>query len=269
MTSADRLKGKTVIITGASSGIGRSTAMEFARTSPKDLRLILIARRIDKLNELAVHITKQHGPGVKVLPIQLDSSKPEDVRGFVTSLTQDWQHIDVLVNNAGLAKGIARSPDILEDDIRAMLDTNLTGLINMTQAVLKVFLQRGKSGAGDIVNIGSIAGREPYPGGSVYCASKAAVRSYTDALRKELISTRIRVIEIDPGQVETVEFSTVRFGGDKSKADMVYEGCEPLTPQDIAEVVVFTVNRRENVVVADTLIMPNHQAAATVLHKET
>jgi hypothetical protein len=138
-----------------------------------------------------------------------------------------------------------------------MFSTNVTGLIAMTQAILPIFKARG---SGDIINIGSIAGREPYQGGSIYCATKAAVRSFTDAMRKELIATRIRVIEIDPGQVET-EFSVVRFGGDKEKAKKVYEGVEPLTPEDIAEVVVFAAGRRENVVVADTLIFPNHQVS--------
>ncbi|CAC9889868.1 unnamed protein product [Aureobasidium pullulans] len=141
-----------------------------------------------------------------------------------------------------------------------MFKTNVTGLINMTQAILPIFQARGESGAGDIINVGSIAGREPYPGGSIYCATKAAVRSFTDALRKELIATRIRVIEVDPGQVET-EFSVVRFYGDKAAADKVYEGCEPLTPDDIAEVVVFAAGRRENVVLADSLIFPNHQVS--------
>jgi 3-hydroxy acid dehydrogenase/malonic semialdehyde reductase len=136
-----------------------------------------------------------------------------------------------------------------------MFSTNVTGLIAMTQAILPGFLSRG---SGDIINIGSIAGREPYQGGSIYCATKAAVRSCTDSLRKELIASRVRVIEIDPGQVET-EFSVVRFGGDKEKAKKVYEGVEPLTPEDIAEVVVFAAGRRENVVLADTLVFPNHQ----------
>jgi short-subunit dehydrogenase len=138
-----------------------------------------------------------------------------------------------------------------------MFSTNVTGLIAMTQAILPIFKQRG---AGDIINIGSIAGREPYQGGSIYCATKAAVRSFTDAMRRELIATRIRVIEIDPGQVET-EFSVVRFGGDVEKAKKVYEGVEPLTPDDIAEIVVFAAGRRENVVVADTLVFPNHQVS--------
>lgn len=139
-----------------------------------------------------------------------------------------------------------------------MFATNVTGLINVTQAVLPIFKKRPDGGRGDIINIGSIAGREPYQGGSIYCATKAAVRSFTDSLRRELIATRIRIIEVDPGQVET-EFSIVRFGGDKEKAAKVYEGVEPLTPDDIAEVVVFAAGRRENVVIADTLIFPNHQ----------
>ncbi|KAK8052180.1 NAD(P)-binding protein [Apiospora rasikravindrae] len=264
---AKRLEGKTIVITGASSGIGRSTAFEFARTAPKDLKLILTARRIDTLKEIAADIAKEVGDGVKVLPVQLDVSKPEEIRGFVDGLPAEFKEIDVLVNNAGLVKGVAKAPEILEDDLNVMFNTNVTGLINMTQAILPTFLKRPNGGAGDIINIGSIAGREPYIGGSIYCATKAAVRSFTDSLRKELIATRVRVMEIDPGQVET-EFSVVRFYGDKAKADAVYAGCEPLTPDDIAEVVVFVAGRRENVVVADTLIFPSHQAAATVMHKK-
>jgi 3-hydroxy acid dehydrogenase/malonic semialdehyde reductase len=141
-----------------------------------------------------------------------------------------------------------------------MFSTNVTGLIAMTQAILPIFKARPDGGKGDIINIGSIAGREAYQGGSIYCATKAAVRAFTDSMRKELIATRIRIIEIDPGQVET-EFSVVRFGGDKEKAKKVYEGVEPLTPEDIAEVVVFAAGRRENVVLADTLVFPNHQVS--------
>lgn len=149
-----------------------------------------------------------------------------------------------------------------------MFATNVHGLIHMTQAVLPRMLARNNgAGAGDIVNIGSIAGREPYVGGGIYCATKAAVRSFTESLRKELISTRVRVMGVDPGQVET-EFSIVRFYGDKSKADAVYAGCEPLTPDDVAESIVFAVGRRENVVVADTLLFPNHQASATIMHRK-
>lgn len=158
----------------------------------------------------------------------------------------------------GLVKGVAQAPDIATEDMNIMFATNVTGLINMTQAILPIFKARPDGGRGDIINIGSIAGREPYQGGSIYCATKAAVRSFTDSLRRELIASRIRIIEVDPGQVET-EFSVVRFYGDKEKAKKVYEGVEPLTPDDIAEVVVFAAGRRENVVLADTLIFPNHQ----------
>ena len=258
-----RLAGKTILITGASSGIGRSTAIEFARTSPDNLKLILTARRFDTLKQIAGDIKKEVGDGVKVLPYKLDISKPEEIRTFVPSLPDEFKEIDILVNNAGLVKGIAKAPDIAEEDMNIMWATNVTGLINMTQAIMPIFKKR-PGGRGDVINIGSIAGREGYPGGSIYCATKAAVRTFTDALRKELIATRIRVIEIDPGQVET-EFSLVRFDGDKAKADAVYAGCEPLTPDDIAEVIVFAAGRRENVVIADTLIFPNHQVSAIVL----
>ncbi|KKY14331.1 putative oxidoreductase [Phaeomoniella chlamydospora] len=282
-----RLEGKTVLITGASSGIGRSTAFEFARTSPNALKLILTARRVETLKQIAAEIKKEVGDGVKVLPVQLDVSKPNEVSSFVPTLPDEFKDIDILVNNAGLVKGVAEAPSIATEDIETMFSTNVTGLINMTQAILPIFKKKGETGAGDIINIGSIAGREPYKGGSIYCATKAAVRSFTDALRRELIATRIRIIEIDPGQVET-EFSVVRFYGDKSKADAVYAGVEPLTPDDIAEVIVFAAGRRENVVIADTLIFPNHQvihqfltarfptdlmsftkAAATVMHRKS
>jgi 3-hydroxy acid dehydrogenase/malonic semialdehyde reductase len=261
---AKRLEGKTVLITGASSGIGKSTAQEFARTAPKNLKLILTARRIDSLKQLAADINKEVGSGVQVLPVQLDVSKPNEVAQLVQNLPKEFQQIDVLVNNAGLVRGVDKVGDIKTEDMDVMFATNVTGLVNVTQAVLPQMKARGEAGAGDIINVGSIAGREPYPNGSIYCATKAAVRSITDAMRKELIATRIRVIEIDPGQVET-EFSVVRFYGDKSKADAVYAGCEPLTPDDIAEIVVFTAGRRENVVVADTLVFPNHQVSHSML----
>lgn len=223
-------------------------------------------------------------------------SDTKAVAGFMNSLPEEWKNIDVLVNNAGMVKGVAKSPDINAEDIDVMMATNVTGLITMTQAVMKVYKSRddGTNGRGDIINVGSIAGREGYPGGSIYCATKAAVRTFTEALRKETVDSRIRVMEVDPGQVET-EFSLVRFGGDEEKARKVYEGCEPresdfdlcwgerrvlqaqvtrawsglranesiVTPDDIAEIIVFMAGRRENVVVADALVFPSHQVSTS------
>ncbi|KAI5923640.1 NAD(P)-binding protein [Camillea tinctor] len=265
--TSKRLAGKTVLITGASSGIGRSTAFEFARAAAPagGLKLVLTARRVDTLKQIAADIAAETGAQVHVAG--LDVSKVEgEVRGFVERLLPvEFRDIDVLVNNAGLVKGVAKAPSIAQSDIDVMFSTNVTGLIAVTQEVLPIFLKRG---SGDVINVGSIAGREPYVGGAIYCATKAAVRSFTESLRKELISTRVRVIEVDPGQVET-EFSLVRFDGDKAKADAVYAGVDPLTPDDIAEVIVFAASRRENVVIADTLVFPNHQASATVLHRKS
>ncbi|CUS14261.1 unnamed protein product [Tuber aestivum] len=289
-----RLAGKTVLITGASSGIGRSTAIEFSRTSPT-IKLIVAARREEVLRELAAAIEKESAGATKVLPARLDVSDPVDVKGFLARLPEEWREVDILVNNAyasvaphcclhsvmddtrssllmflfvchsGLVKGVETVGNIAEEDIDVMFSSNVTGLVNMTQLIMAGFKSRDR---GDIINVGSIAGREPYPGGSIYCATKAAVRSFTDSLRRELISTRIRVMEIDPGQVET-EFSLVRFRGDKAKADGVYAGCEPLTPGDIAEIIVFAAGRRENVVLADMMVYPSHQAGVGAIHKES
>ncbi|KAF2754553.1 NAD(P)-binding protein [Pseudovirgaria hyperparasitica] len=267
-TMAQRLSGKTIVITGASSGIGRSTALEFARTSPQNLKIVITARRIDALQDVAATIKSEVGEGVQVLPVKLDVSNADEVRGFVEGLPEGWRDVDVLINNAGMVKGVAQAPEIAEDDLNTMLATNVTGLINMTQAIMKIYKARPDGGRGDIINIGSIAGREPYPGGSIYCATKAAVRSFTDALRKENVSNRIRVMCVDPGQVET-EFSVVRFYGDKEKADAVYKGVDPLTPEDIAEVIVFAAGRRENVVMADSLIFPSHQASPAHMHRKS
>lgn len=205
MSAGQRLRGKTILVTGASSGIGRSTALEYARTSPDELKLIVTARRVDVLEELAKEIAQDVGDGVKVLPVQLDITNPAEVTGFVSRLPAEFQDIDILVNNAGIVKGLAQAPNIDPEDIDIMFATNVNGLINMTQEVLPTMLRKGKNGgAGDIVMMGSIAGLQGYPGGSVYCATKAAVRTFTDALRRELIATRIRIIEIHPGQVLTV-----------------------------------------------------------------
>ncbi|KTW28028.1 hypothetical protein T552_01890 [Pneumocystis carinii B80] len=256
-----RLCNKTVFITGASSGIGKACAYEFAKAN-NTVKLIISARR--DVTKLAEDIECSF-PGVKVLPLRLDVSKPEDIEEKIEGLPKDFKDIDILINNAGFVIGLDRVGEINTKIMIDMFNTNVLGLINVTQKILNIFHQKG--GKGDIINIGSIAGRETYPNGSIYCATKAAVRSFTNSLRKELINTRIRVMEIDPGLVET-EFSIVRFCGDKTRADAVYQGMEPLTGEDIAEVIVFAASRRENVVIADTLIFPNCQASISHVHRE-
>ncbi|KAF2269384.1 NAD(P)-binding protein [Lojkania enalia] len=263
---AKNLFRKTVLITGASSGIGRSTAFEFARTAPNDLKLVLTARRVDRLHQISEDIKKEIGEGVRVCVKQLDVSKPEEVKGLVEDLPEEFRDIDILVNNAGFMSGVEQAPGIPQEVMNDVWATNVIGVINMTQAILALFKKREDGGRGDIIMLGSIAGREPYVGGSVYCSSKAAIRAFTDALRKELINTRIRVMSVDPGQVYT-EFNLIRYRGDQSKVDALYAGCDPLTPDDVAEVIVFATSRRENVVVADTLLFPSHQASATHIHR--
>lgn len=220
---------------------------------------------MDALEQIKEEIRKEVGDGVKVLAVKMDVSDPKSIEGFLDNLPEGWKDIDVLVNNAGMVRGVAQAGAISPADIDTMFATNVTGLIAMTQLLLPGMKERNR---GDIINIGSVAGRDAYPGGSIYCATKAAVRSFTDAMRRELISTRIRVMEIDPGQVET-NFSVIRFYGDVEKAKKVYEGVEPLTPDDIAEIVVFSAGMRENVVLAESLVFPNHQAAATVMHRKS
>ncbi|KAF2727846.1 NAD(P)-binding protein [Polyplosphaeria fusca] len=262
------LHAKTILITGASSGIGRATALEFARSSPQSLNLVLTARRVDRLNALAAQIRQECGTGVRICVRGLDVSRASEVEALVGGLEEEgFGGVDVLVNNAGFMSGVEQPPHIPRDVIRDVWATNVTGVINMTQAVLPIFKKREDGGRGDVIMLGSIAGREAYVGGSLYCASKAAIRAFTDALRKELIATRIRVMTVDPGQVLT-EFTYLRYRGDQEKADAVYAGCEPLTPEDVAEVIVFAASRRENVVVADTLLFPSHQASPTHVHRK-
>ena len=203
---SSRLRGKTILITGGSAGIGRATALEFARACPSDLKIIITGRRKAPLEKCAADITREVGEGVIVLPAVLDVSDFAAIAGFVASLPEGWREIDVLVNNAGLARGMERAPDIAVEDINLTFDTNIIGLVHMTQAVLPGMLRKGECGQGDIISLGSIAGQDPYPGGSIYCATKTAIRTFSEALRKELIATRIRVIQIDPGQVETVSW---------------------------------------------------------------
>ncbi|CCH42979.1 3-oxoacyl-[acyl-carrier-protein] reductase [Wickerhamomyces ciferrii] len=257
-----RIAGKTVFITGASSGIGKATALEYAEASQGNLKLILVARRIEKLESLKNELNTKY-PTLKTFIGKLDVSIKGSIKPFLSELPTEFQDIDILVNNAGKALGNAKVGLIDEKDINETFDTNVLGLISITQAVLPIFQ---KKNSGDIVNIGSIAGRDAYPGGSIYCASKFAVRAFTESLRKELINTKIRVIEIQPGAVNT-EFSTVRNYGDQSKADAVYKGREPLYGEDIAELIVFATTRNPNTVIAELLVFPSDQASASHVYK--
>lgn len=260
--AAERLSGKIALITGASAGIGRATAFELAHAANGNLKLVLTARRLEKLQEVKKELELQY-PRIQVLVQEFDVSDLDSIKPFVTNLPKEFSDIDILVNNAGKALGREEVGQIAAADIREMFDTNVLALITLTQELLPLFKAKN---AGDIVNLGSIAGRDPYPGGAIYCPTKAAVKSFSHALRKELISTKIRVIEIDPGNVET-EFSNVRFRGDHDKAKAVYAGTEPLVADDIAELITFAVTRRENTVVAETLVFSTNQASASHLYR--
>ena len=253
--AAERLANKSILITGCSLGIGEAACFELAEVTP-NIKLIITARRVEKLEALKLKLEKEY-PGIKVLAKSLDISKLETIAPFISDLPQEFADIDILVNNAGLALGKEPVGEVALNDVVTMFQTNVLGLITLTQAVLPIMK---KKDSGSIVSIGSIAGLVAYEGGSIYNACKASVRFFMDALRKELISTKIRSILISPGAVKT-EFSNVRFRGDDSKADSVYKGTEPLTAEDIAEVIVFTLTRRENLVVAETLVFPNGQAS--------
>lgn len=260
--AAQRLANKVILITGASSGIGEATAREITQAAAGNVKLILAARREDRLSTLTSELLKSF-PSVKIHNAKLDVSVQESIEPFINSLPKEFADIDVLINNAGKALGKDQVGDLLQEDIQGMFQTNVLGLINLTQAVLPIFK---KKNSGDIVNIGSVAGHESYPGGSVYCSSKAAVKFFSQSIRKELINTKIRVLEVDPGAVET-EFSLVRFKQDAQAAKKVYEGTTPLDASDIAEIIVFGLSRKQNTVIAETLVFPSHQASSVHVHK--
>ncbi|HMG28887.1 MAG TPA: SDR family NAD(P)-dependent oxidoreductase [Jiangellaceae bacterium] len=251
---ATSLRDACVLVTGASSGIGRACAEAFAAEGS---RLVLAARRRDRLEDLAAVLP------VPTHPVELDVRDRSAVDAVIGGLPADWAAVDVLVNSAGLAAGFAPLQDSDPDDWDRMIDTNVTGLLNVTHAVLPGMLARGR---GHIVNIGSIAGREAYPNGAVYCASKAAVDRITTGLRMDVVGSGVKVSVIQPGLVET-DFSVVRFGGDADRAEMVYEGLEPLTGADIADTVVWVASRPPHVQVAEVVVLAGAQASATIVHR--
>ncbi|GBD07602.1 NADP-dependent 3-hydroxy acid dehydrogenase YdfG [bacterium HR21] len=253
------LAGKTVLITGASSGIGAACAEKFAEAGA---RLLLLARRRERLEALAHELHSRFSASCHLLVCDVrDRHQVEDTLG---SLPPAWADIDILVNNAGLARGLAPLHEGSYDDWEEMIDTNLKGLLAVTRAVLPRMVARR---SGMIINIASIAGREVYPNGNVYCATKHAVRALSEALRIDLNGTNIRVVNIDPGLVET-EFSLVRFRGDAERARKVYEGLQPLTAHDVAELVLFCATRPPHVVIADVLIVPTAQATTWLVHRQ-
>ena len=254
---AEMLKDKIVFITGASAGIGTACAEAFAR---EGCRLILAARRLEKLDTLAAKLEAGHG--TKCLTIELDVRDREKVNAVVENFPADWKNIDVLINNAGLSRGLDKVQDGLHTDWEEMIDTNVKGLLWVSRAVMPGMVERD---GGHVINIGSIAGRQVYPGGNVYCATKHAVRALTQGMRIDLLGTRVKASSVDPGLVET-EFSEVRFRGDTERAGKTYLNFPPLRAEDIAEAVLFCATRPPHVNVQDMLIMPQDQAAVYASH---
>ena len=253
------MKGKIVFITGASSGIGEGCARKFA-TQGSDL--ILNARNVDKLNELKNELETSYGVRVYLLPFDVRDRKA--AMEALASLPKEWQAIDVLINNAGLVIGVDKEFEGNLDEWDVVIDTNIKALLAITRLVVPGMVERGR---GHIVNIGSIAGDAAYPGGSVYCATKAAVKALSDGLRIDLVDTPLRVTNVKPGMVET-NFTVVRYRGDKQAADNFYKGIRPLTGDDIAETVYYAASAPEHVQIAEVLVMPTYQATGTISYKK-
>jgi 3-hydroxy acid dehydrogenase/malonic semialdehyde reductase len=252
------LKNKIVFITGASSGIGAACARHFAKAGVK---LLLCARNITLLEDLAEQLSNNYGTRVHVF--QLDVRDKKAVFQQIEKLPVEWQAIDILINNAGLARGLDTIQEGDTEHWDEMIDTNVKGLLYVTRAVLPGMVQRDR---GHIINIGSIAGHEVYPKGAVYCASKFAVRAITQGLRVDLINTHVRVSSVDPGLVET-NFASVRFSGDAERAEKLYGSREPLTADDVADAILYCAQCPPHVNAAELLLMPSDQASATVARR--
>ncbi len=249
------VKDTTVLITGASSGIGEACVRRF---SNEGARVILVAGRMDRLTSLTETV-----PG-DCLPLELDVRDRDRVAETIKGLPPEWQGIDVLVNNAGLSRGLDRFHEASLDDWEEMIDTNIKGLLYLSRIVAPGMVKRGR---GHIINIGSIAGHEVYPRGNVYCATKHAVDALTKGMRLDLVETPVKVSTVDPGLVET-EFSMVRFRGDSDRAQAVYQGYRPLSGDDVADAVFWIASRPAHVQVAEVIIFPSAQASAAVTHKQ-
>ncbi len=255
-----KLTGKIILITGASAGIGEATALGFAA---EGARLLLAARREDRLAAVAEACRAQGAEAVHTLALDVRSHAA--VTAAVAALPAEWQGIDVLVNNAGLSRGLEKLYTGSVSDWEEMIDTNVKGLLYVTRAVVPGMVERGR---GHVVNLGSTAGELTYPNGAVYCATKAAEKALNDGLRQDLLGTPVRVTSVNPGMVET-EFSRVRFHGDEQRAAKVYEGLQPLTGADVADAIVWAVTRPAHVNVAHVLLTPVAQANSLLFHRET
>lgn len=252
------MKNTTVLITGASAGIGEACAEIFAR---EGARLILWARRADRLAALSSFLHTTYG--TECLTQTVDVRSREDVTTAVANLPAAWQRIDVLVNNAGLSRGLEPLHEGRIENWEEMIDTNIKGLLYVTRAITPSMVAQG---SGIIINVASIAGMQAYRGGNVYGATKAAVRMLGENMQVDLNGTGVRVCTIDPGLVET-EFSVVRFHGDAERAATVYTGYRPLTAADVAETILFVATRPPHVSIQNILLTPTAQASATVVHK--
>lgn len=247
---------KTILISGVTSGIGKACAYQFGSNNN---RLIICGRRENRLNEIKEDLTQKFD--IEVLTLSFDIRNQQDVQHAIDTLPEAWKTIDILINNAGLAVGLSKIQDGEIDDWERMIDTNIKGLLYLTRAVSPGMCERKQ---GHIINIGSIAGKETYPFGNVYCATKHAVDSLTKAMRIDMVEQGIKVTQIAPGAVET-EFSNVRFKGDDAKADSVYQGFEPLHPEDIADAAYYCANLPAHVNINDLLIMPTAQANSGII----
>ena len=252
------MKDRIVFITGAPSGIGEGCARKFAAMGSD---LILNGRNTVKLAELKAELTAK---GVDVLTLPFDVRDREAMRAALDSLEGKWKNIDVLINNAGLVIGLDKEFEGNLDEWDVVLDTNVRALLAMTRMVVPGMVERGR---GHIINIGSIASDAAYPGGSVYCATKAAVKALSDGLRIDLVDTPLRVTNIKPGMVET-NFTVVRYRGDKERADDFYKGIHALNGDDVAEVVYFAASAPAHVQIAEVLVMPTNQATGTISYKK-
>ncbi|MEW6060524.1 MAG: SDR family oxidoreductase [Bacteroidota bacterium] len=254
------IKNKTVFITGASSGIGRSTAIKFAELGAN---ILICARRKERLDELAKEIAARYN--VHVFAFRLDVRHQQGVEHTLKTLPAEWKKISILVNNAGLSRGLNTIQEGSIEDWDEMIDTNVKGLLYVTRAVLPGMIERNE---GHIINLGSVAGRWVYPKGNVYNASKFAVRALTEGMKMDVLGTPIRVTTVDPGLVET-EFSIVRFHGDAERASQVYKGLTPLSPDDIADAIVWAATRPAHVNINEIVLMPVDQASPTLVNRKS